>query len=102
MAALRAAETIGRPLGSPAFLDTLAATTGRDARPKRRYGDTLLKHPVGQPMPRGIKDPQTELLRRSLAQKTGRIPVVVARPCDAGDDAGRAAILRELATIRRR
>jgi len=36
IAALRAAETIGRPLGSPAFLDRLAATTGRDARPKPR------------------------------------------------------------------
>ena len=36
LSALRAAETIGRPLGSPAFLDFLAATTGRDPRPKRR------------------------------------------------------------------
>jgi putative transposase len=34
--ALRAAETIGRPVGSPAFLDGLAAATGRDPRPKRR------------------------------------------------------------------
>ncbi len=33
---LRAAETIGRPLGSPAFLDRLTAATGRDLRPKRR------------------------------------------------------------------
>ena len=32
MAALRGAETIGRPLGSPAFLDRLAALTGRDQR----------------------------------------------------------------------
>jgi putative transposase len=32
MAALRGAETIGRPLGSPAFLDRLAALTGRDPR----------------------------------------------------------------------
>jgi putative transposase len=36
MSALRAAETIGRPLGSPTFLDRLAATTGRDPRPRRR------------------------------------------------------------------
>jgi hypothetical protein len=34
--ALRAAETIGRPLGSPTVLEKLAATTGRDARPKPR------------------------------------------------------------------
>lgn len=36
IAALRAAETIGRPLGSAAFLDRLAAMTGRDARPRPR------------------------------------------------------------------
>ena len=36
ISALRAAETIGRPLGSPAFLARLAAATGRDPRPKRR------------------------------------------------------------------
>ena len=36
ISALRAAETIGRPLGSAAFLDRLAAATGRDPRPKRR------------------------------------------------------------------
>jgi hypothetical protein len=36
LSALRAAETIGRPTGSPSFLDRLAATTGRDPRPKRR------------------------------------------------------------------
>ena len=31
--ALRAAEGIGRPLGSDSFLDRLAAFTGRDPRP---------------------------------------------------------------------
>jgi putative transposase len=36
MAALRGAETIGRPLGSPVFLDRLAALTGRDPRPRKR------------------------------------------------------------------
>ena len=36
LSALRAAETIGRPVGSSAFLDRLAAATGRDPRPKRR------------------------------------------------------------------
>ncbi len=36
IAALRAAETIGRPLGRPAFLDRLAALTGRDPRPQKR------------------------------------------------------------------
>jgi putative transposase len=36
IAALRAAETIGRPLGAGAFLDRLAALTGRDPRPGRR------------------------------------------------------------------
>ena len=36
VSALRAAETIGRALGSAAFLDRLAALTGRDPRPKWR------------------------------------------------------------------
>ena len=36
LSALRAAETIGRPVGSSAFLDRLAAATGRDPRPGRR------------------------------------------------------------------
>jgi putative transposase len=36
VSALRASETIGRPLGSPAFLDALAAQTGRDPRPRKR------------------------------------------------------------------
>ena len=36
ISALRAAETIGRPLGSAEFLDFLAVATGRDPRPKRR------------------------------------------------------------------
>ena len=36
IAALRAAETTGRPLGAGAFLDRLAALTGRDARLGKR------------------------------------------------------------------
>jgi putative transposase len=36
VAALRAAETIGRPLGAPAFLDHVAALAGRDPRPQKR------------------------------------------------------------------
>ncbi len=36
IAALRDAETIGRPLGAAAFLDRLAAQTGRDPRPGKR------------------------------------------------------------------
>jgi putative transposase len=36
VAALRTAETIGRPLGAAAFLDRLAALTGRDPRPGKR------------------------------------------------------------------
>src|SRR5271165_1874585 len=36
IAALRAAETIGRPLGADAFLDRVAALTGRDPRPGKR------------------------------------------------------------------
>ena len=36
MFALRAAETIGRPLGSAPFLDRLANLTGRDPRTRRR------------------------------------------------------------------
>ena len=36
IAALRAAEAIGLPLGGPAFLDHLAALTGRDPRPRER------------------------------------------------------------------
>jgi len=36
LAAIRAAETIGRPLGSPAFLDRLEAKLGRRLRPGKR------------------------------------------------------------------
>jgi putative transposase len=32
----RPVETIGRPLGSPYFLDLLATLTGRDPRPRKR------------------------------------------------------------------
>lgn len=33
---LRKAETIGRPLGNDAFIDRIAAATGRSARPGKR------------------------------------------------------------------
>jgi len=36
VSALRGAETIGRPLGSPVFLETIATRLGRDPRPKKR------------------------------------------------------------------
>jgi putative transposase len=36
LAAIRAAETIGRPLGSPAFLNRLEAKLGRRLRPGKR------------------------------------------------------------------
>ncbi len=42
IAALRAAETIGRPLGDPQFLDRLAARVGRDPRPRKRGRKPLL------------------------------------------------------------
>src|SRR5258708_819631 len=38
-AAIRAAETIGRPLGSPAFLDRLEARLGRAVRAAKRGRD---------------------------------------------------------------
>ena len=43
VSALRAAETIGRPVGSPAFLDRLADATGRDPRPRRRGPKSKVK-----------------------------------------------------------
>jgi putative transposase len=36
VASLRAAETIGRPLGAPPFLDRLSVLAGRDPRPRKR------------------------------------------------------------------
>jgi hypothetical protein len=36
LAALRVAETIGRPLGSESFLTEMAVLTGRDVRPAKR------------------------------------------------------------------
>jgi putative transposase len=36
IATLRAAETIGRPIGSPSFLDAVAVRLGRDPRPRKR------------------------------------------------------------------
>ena len=71
MAALRGAETIGRPLGSPAFLDRLAALTGRDLsrgnEGQRRglIGDLVCRHRnlVTSIAPRA-KGPSDNLLHR--------------------------------------
>ncbi len=41
MVALRASETIGRPLGSDAFLNRIAVLTWRDARPAKRGRKTV-------------------------------------------------------------
>jgi putative transposase len=51
MAALRGAETIGRPLGSPAFLDTIAALAGRDLRPRKRGPKPASNKGFGKPSP---------------------------------------------------
>ena len=57
IAALRAAETIGRPLGSARFLNNIAVLTGRDARPAKRgpkkRGLSNGLHPDGETRPIG-------------------------------------------------
>ena len=57
IAALRAAETIGRPLGSARFLNNIAVLTGRDARPAKRgpkkRGLSNGLHPNGETRPIG-------------------------------------------------
>ena len=55
IAALRAAETIGRPLGSGAFLDRLAALTGRDPRPGKRGRKSRAARAVEEGARRGRK-----------------------------------------------
>ena len=40
--ALRAAETIGRPLGDPHWLDEIEASLGRSVRPGKRGPKTLV------------------------------------------------------------
>ena len=49
ISALRAAETIGRPLGSSGFLDRLAAMTGRDPRPGARGPKPKSPPTIGRP-----------------------------------------------------
>jgi putative transposase len=46
IAALRAAETIGRPLGSEGFLDKVTRLTGREIRPAKRGPKTRLSNPT--------------------------------------------------------
>jgi len=53
-AALRAAETIGRPLGAPDFLDRLAALTGRNPRPGKRGRKKRGDRPAAKKGKRGI------------------------------------------------
>ncbi len=55
IAALRAAETIGRPLGDAAFLDRLAALTGRDPRPGKRGRKSRAAQAVEEGARRGRK-----------------------------------------------
>jgi hypothetical protein len=55
VAALRAAEAIRRPLGPSAFLDRLAALSGRDPRPRKRGRKPRLAG-------RGLKDPDCAAL----------------------------------------
>ena len=70
VAALRASETIGRPLGSPAFLDWLAALAGRDPRPIRRGRKRRLAAQAG------LTD-QTLLLSKKDRQFLDRCAVVL-------------------------
>jgi len=51
MAAVRGAETIGRSLGSAAFLDRLAALTGRDPRPRKRGPKPTTDKGIGKMSP---------------------------------------------------
>src|SRR5260370_24816381 len=53
IAPLRAAETIGRPLGAGAFLDRLAALTGREPRPGKRGRKSRAAQAVGEGARRG-------------------------------------------------
>jgi hypothetical protein len=55
IAALRAAETIGRPLGGPAFLERVAAATGRKPR-----GET-----PGDAMKRGFVQVSVTVIERT-------------------------------------
>ena len=59
-------------------------------------------------MPLSIKDPETERLARALAERTGESLTVATRRAleerlrRIGDDARKAALLEDLAAIRRR
>ncbi len=74
LAALRTAEGIGRPLGSEAFLDRMAALMGRNPRPeeparKPKSGrqDTQLE--LKQPSP---ETAETALMSRDVAFRARR------------------------------
>src|SRR5208337_4941616 len=69
IAALRAAETIGRPLGADAFLDRVAGLTGRDPRPGKRGRKSRAAQAVEEGAHRGRKKKRAAGPRASGAER---------------------------------